>query len=778
MKKPGNDRLPTRHRFGNRIARRWLLFLCALVAGGWSGLSAPWNFWLAAKAYAATNALTPIVRQAERFDLSPPLRNIEPAKSPASFAADGAQRVIPLHRIQRARATAAAAATAAVADQDPVVQSFAPAAKTPAPTITFEGISNADNSLINHFTVLPPDTVGDVGPNHYVQAVNTLIQFYSKSGEPLLPAGPVPISTIFAGFGGHCETDDDGDAIVLYDHLADRWLISQFAAFTSGPPYHQCIAISQTGDPTLEYHRYDFAMPNNKLNDYSKFGVWPDAYYMSDNQFAPPSFNFVGAGVFAFERDKMLVGDPASFIYFDLATLDPTIGGMLPADLDGPAPPAGTPNYFAYFTAGELGDPQGDGLRIFDFHVDFATPANSTFTERSGSPLAAAPFNPVLCPDFYECIPQRGTKVKLDSLADRLMFRLQYRNFGTHESLVTNHTVNAGSGKAGIRYYELRATPPGGDFVVNEQATFAPDANHRWMGSAAMDSAGNIAVGYSVSSSTLFPSIRYAARLATDPPGGLFQREATLQAGGGSQTESDPLFGAGRWGDYSALSVDPVEECTFWYTQEYYATTSPAGWQTKIGSFRLPGCIHDLAVVKITAKATVKGPGPVIAPVAVKIQNRGDHSEFIDAADLGDGTTSGLVRLSVSPIDDDSEVCQTAGVALDSAKNAALFSGGAKVLKPKKNLTVNFLVTYNCTNVQAVNRSDLSRGDYQYVATVYHDVLDGNADGHIEDDSCPHDALPGRLDANPPPNGVKDVGCGAKKPDDTLGAAVQTDVIQ
>jgi hypothetical protein len=769
MKTSRTDQPQTPTASGKRISNRWVLCLCALVAGEWAAVPARRIIWPAGSAIAATNAPTPVVRRAERFDLSPPLRDIEPVKSPASFAAGGAQREIPLGRLRRTRLTAASDKKEDAPSLDPVVQSFAPVPKTPAPTTAFEGISNADNIAVTGFSVLPPDTNGDVGPDHYVQAVNILLKIFNKSGTTLW--GPLPISTLFAGFGGPCETNDDGDPIVLYDHLADRWLISQFADV--GPPSHQCIAISQTGDPTGAYFRYDFAMPNNKFNDYPKFGVWPDAYYMTDNQFTPPTFPFSGAGVFAFERDKMLIGEPASFIYFDLATLDPSIGGMLPADLDGPAPPLGTPNYFAYFTATEFGDPQGDGLRIFDFHVDFATPANSTFTEHGGSPLATAAFDPVLCFAFYECLPQPGTSVKLDSLADRLMFRLQYRNFGSHESLVTNHTVNAGAGKAGIRYYELRATPPGGAFVVNEQATYAPDGNHRWMGSAAMDSAGNLAVGYSVSGANLFPSIRYASRLASDPPGGLFQGEATLQKGGGSQTSP-----TSRWGDYSALSVDPVEECTFWYTQEYYATASDRGWQTKIGSFRLPGCIHDLAVVKISAKATVKGAGPVTAGVAVKIQNRSDHLETIDSVDLGDGVSSGLVRLNVTVVDLGVEVCQPAGVVLDGAKNAALFSAGAKVLKPKKKLTVNFLVTYQCANAQPLNKADPSRGDYDHVATVYHDVLDGNADTHAEDDSCPHDALPGNLDSNPPPKGATDKGCGAKKPDGTLGAPVQTDVIQ
>lgn len=771
------DRIPASNSKRKPSLQRRLLFLSALIGAHGVGFAPSGQVTPASAAEGVFNSPTPIVRRAERFDRSPPLRDIEPVKSPASLAAAGAaEREIPLGRLRRTRPTAPSDTKEAAEVLDPVVQSFAPTPKTPAPATAFEGIRNADNIAVTGFSILPADPVGDVGPNHYVQAVNNLFKVFSKTGTGLL--GPMPISDLFTGFGGPCEDTNDGDAIVLYDHLADRWLISQFALPTDPsnpnifvPPFHQCIAISQSGDPTGAYHRYDFAMPNNKFNDYPKFGVWPDAYYMSDNQFTGNSFD--GVGVFAFERDKMLLGDPASYIYFDLDIVDPLIYSMLPADLDGPAPPAGTPNYFAYFTSRSpfFGDPQ-DGLRIFNFHVDFATPASSTFTEHGGSPLATAPFDPVLCPAFYECIPQKGTNVKLDSLPDRLMFRLQYRNFGTHESLVTNHTVDAGSGHAAIRYYELRATPPGGNFMINEQATYAPDANHRWMGSAAMDSTGNIAVGYSVSGANLFPSIRYAARLATDPPGGLFQGEATLQAGGGAQ-----LSNTSRWGDYSALSVDPAEDCTFWYTQEYYPTTSQRGWQTKIGSFRLPGCIHDLAVIKITAKPVVKAAGAVTAGVAVKIQNRSDHSEAIDPGDLGDGVSSGLVRLNAAVIDDDGEQCQAAGVVLNDAKNGALFANGAKVLKPKKMLTVNFLVTYECTNAQPLNRSDPSRGDYQYVATVHHDVLDGNIDDHAADDSCPHDALPGSHDANPPPTGVADKGCGSRKPDGTLGGPVQTDVI-
>lgn len=455
--------------------------------------------------------------------------------------------------------------------------------------LSFEGVGNDDNLGQLGRRVLPPDPNGDVGPNHYVQTVNLLVQVFDKAtGTAVLPV-PVPISSLFASFGGPCEMTDDGDPIVLYDSLADRWLISQFAL--SGPPFHQCVACSQSGDPTGAYFLYDFEMPNNKLNDYSKFGVWPEAYYMTDNQFTSATGPFAGGGVFAFDRAKMLVGDPsASFLYLDLAFIDPTIGGMLPADLDGPPPPIGSPSYLAYFTATEFGD-RRDALRVFELHADFSTPPQLTFTERPESPIATAAFDPLFScgSSGQDCIPQPSpadSLSKLDVLADRLMHRLQYRNFGTHESLVVNHTVDvSGTSHAGVRYYELRRNLPGGAFFFTEQASFAPDSRHRWMGSAAMDHQGNLAVGYSVSSAMTFPSARYAGRLATDPPGGLFQGEGTLQAGAGSQTSP-----TSRWGDYSMLTVDPVDGCTFWYTTEYYSTSSSNQWRTRIGSFKFPAC--------------------------------------------------------------------------------------------------------------------------------------------------------------------------------------------
>ncbi len=271
---------------------------------------------------------------------------------------------------------------------DPVVQSAPGPQAIPAPLASFEGINNQENATVVGLYVVPPDTVGDVGPNHYVQAVNLLFRVFDKSGTSLL--GPLPMSSLFANLGGICSTTDDGDPIVLYDPLADRWLLTQFA---DASPAHQCVALSRTGDPTGAWFLYDFTMPNAKFNDYPKLGVWPDGYYMRRQ----PAPGLPGRGVFAFDRAKMLEGDPsAGYIYFDLDSADPTIGGLLPSDVDGlTPPPAGAPNVFAYFTATEFGDAQ-DGLRLFSFHADFANPGASTFDERPESPIAVASFDPTM----------------------------------------------------------------------------------------------------------------------------------------------------------------------------------------------------------------------------------------------------------------------------------------------------------------------------------------------------------------------------------------------
>ncbi|HEV7473039.1 MAG TPA: carboxypeptidase regulatory-like domain-containing protein [Pyrinomonadaceae bacterium] len=471
------------------------------------------------------------------------------------------------------------------------------------PSLSFEGISIADTIAAGQ-GFLPPDTNGDVGPAHYVQSVNSAFRVWDKAGNPLTPL--TTLSTLFAPLGAPCGSSDDGDPIVVYDQLADRWLISEFCT-VANPNNHQIIAISKTGDPTGAYYLYDFMMPNNKFNDYPHFGMWPDAYYMTDNQFNQAGTAFLQGGVFAFDRTKMLVGDPtASFIYFDTAVLFPPggangpdgIGGMLPADMEGYIPPsAGAPCPFAYFQAGEFGEP-GDQLRIFDFHADFAVPANSTFTERTGSPLAVAAFDPIPVPNSRNVVPQPPPATAgsfVDAISDRLMYRLSYRNLGSSEKLVANHTVNAATNpvfRAGVRFYELTRATPAAAFTIAEQQTWAPaDTEHRWMGSAATNFQNDLALGFSTSSATVFPSIRYAARLGTDTPGtGLVQGETSIIVGGGSQTST-----SGRWGDYSDLTVDPSDDCTFWYTQEYYSVSSEPGnttapWHTRIAKFAPGPC--------------------------------------------------------------------------------------------------------------------------------------------------------------------------------------------
>ncbi len=443
----------------------------------------------------------------------------------------------------------------------------------PTPLGGWNGI-NSFNSFCN---CLPPDTNGDVGTNHYFQTVNTAFQIWDKNGNSLF--GPAPNNLLFNGTGNACETTNDGDPVVLYDQLADRWFFTQFAnVFTNGP-YYQCFAVSTTGDPTGTWNRYWYVFPNNLLNDYGKFGIMPDGYYMTANLFN--GNNWGGAAVLAFERQKMLLGQTAKAVYFNLGVDD--WGGMLPADFDGSTLPPGSGNYFAEvqdYAWDPYNIPQ-DQMAIWKMVPNWTTPANTTLTNIAN--LKVKNFNGILCNFSRSCVPQKGTSRKLDVIADRTMYRLQYRNFGSYETLVTNHTVKANS-RAAIRWYEIRVT--GGVPAIYQQSTFAPDdVAWRWMGSAAMDKQGNLAVGYSKSSTTMYPGIFYAGRLFSDPLNSLAQGEARMKRGEGSQTSM-----YSRWGDYSMLAVDPSDDCTFWYTTEYYKAVSDRNWKTWIGKFKYPGC--------------------------------------------------------------------------------------------------------------------------------------------------------------------------------------------
>ncbi len=457
----------------------------------------------------------------------------------------------------------------------------------PPPLLSFDGMNNIDNGINHGILVLPPDTNGDVGPNHYVQSMNILLRVFDKNGTALSP--PFKMSSLFAALGTPCSTRDDGEPTALYDPLADRWLMSQYCNLS--PPFRQMIAISKTGDPMGSYYVYEFIMPNFKQNDVSKFGVWSNAYYMAADLFL--GSDYVGAGALAFDRDKMLKGDPtAKYIYFEMPSATTArIGGLLPADLDGlTPPPANVSGLFMGYTATEYGDAQ-DALRIFELRPDFARPLESTFLEIPGSPIAVAPFDPT-SPAGRNDIFQPPPGEMLDANSDRLMYRLAYRNFGSRESLVVNQTVRVTpidqQYHAGVRLYELSRPNTASPFTPNVQTTIGVAGENRWIGSAAQDHQGNLAVGYNTGNIVKEPAIIYTGRAATDPPGTL-RSEASLIEGTGVQT----AFGF-RWGDYTNMTVDPSDDCTFWYNGQYFTAESqaqsPFGWKTRIGKFKFPEC--------------------------------------------------------------------------------------------------------------------------------------------------------------------------------------------
>jgi Putative Ig domain len=466
---------------------------------------------------------------------------------------------------------------------DPVVQSRPGIRAAVATTNNFDGISVA--SAGNPCNCAPPDPNGAVGTTQVVEIVNTAIAVYSKTGGTIM--APTASNSLWSGFGGSCQTTNDGDGTVAFDRLANRWVIQQFANVRSvAGPYFECVAVSTTADATGTYNRYSFQFTN--FPDYPKLSTWPDAYYTTYNMFTPGGGAFVDAEICAMNRANMLTGAAATQQCF---TTDANHGGILAADVDGPtAPPAGEAE-----TVMGIGT-TATTLSFWHFHVDFTTPANSTFTGPTN--LTVASYS-TAC-GGGTCIPQGGTPQQLDSLGDRIMYRLAYRNFGDHESLVTDHSVTAGT-STGVRWYEFRLS--GGNPTVFQQGTYAPDATFRWMGSIAMDHVGNIALGYSQSSSTTHPSIRFTGRAPGDPAGTMTQAETTVFTGGGSQTG-----GLSRWGDYTSTQVDPSDDCTFWYTDQYIPANGSFNWNTRLASFQLPGCAAPANTV------TVNNPGNQSTP--------------------------------------------------------------------------------------------------------------------------------------------------------------------
>ena len=509
--------------------------------------------------------------------------------------------VLELERRQTAQLPSSAGPPPSPLERDPLLalqEAFSPAGTLRAllpPTVNVEGIG-FDRAL-------PPDTVGDVGPDHYIQLVNgrigSLFSIYDKAGNRL--AGPTLLELLGPpGFPDFCDFQN-GDPIVLYDRAAERWLMMELAQVTILGLFisHLCIYVSQTSDPVgggwLRYAVFTPFFP-----DYPKLAVWPDAYYVTTNEpFSSP--------IYALERSAMLAGEPARA----QRVTTPRLPGfpfqaLTPADLDGAhPPPAGSPAYFIRHRDDESHDfppdPSRDFLELFEYRVDFSDPAGSELTGPIFIPVAE--FDSNLCGlSSLECIPQPLTSQRLDPLREVVMWRLQYRNFETHETLVGNFTVDVDdTDHGGIRWFELRKTGAGG-WETFQEGSFAPNALHRWMGSIAMDGEGNIALGYSASAAHVGPSIRVTGRRAGGPPGVMTEPERNIVQGG-SQT------GSSRWGDYSAMSVDPVDDCTFWYTNEYLPRTAAFDWSTRILRFRFRSCGNLPPVPVVEAVTPVECDG-------------------------------------------------------------------------------------------------------------------------------------------------------------------------
>ena len=459
--------------------------------------------------------------------------------------------------------------------------------------LNIDGLGQGQYGFLLEFS--PPDTNGAVGATQYVQWVNAEFAVFDKTTGALL-AGPTEGNALWAGFGGGCESNNDGDPIVQYDKIAQRWILTQFSFSTL--PYTQCVAVSTTSDATGTYNRYAFSFGDSDFADYPKLSVWPDAYYMSFNLFLNGA-SFIGPDACALDRNAMLAGNPAQIVCFQQPS---SVASLLPSDMDGTIPPAaGEPAFFMNFGK--------NTIQLWKFHADFTTPANSTFTGPTLLPVASFTQR---C--FRSCVAQPGTTQLLDGLGDRPMYRLAYRQFPNGvESLVFNHSISTG-----VRWYEVRS--PNATPAVFQQGTFGPDSTIRWMGSIAMDQSGDMALGYSVSSKSVYPSIYFTGRVAADVPGSM-EGEQLIVSGLGSQTG-----GQNRWGDYSAMTVDPADDCTFWYTQEYIQSTGSFNWNTRISNFSFPNCGTNsgaTAVLSATKLTFPKTPIGQTTSLSVTLTNTG-----------------------------------------------------------------------------------------------------------------------------------------------------------
>src|SRR6266496_4564247 len=553
----------------------------------------------------------------------------------------------------------------------------------------------------------PPDTNGRVGAIQYVQWNNTSFAIWDKSGTRLY--GPVAGNTLFQPRGVVCATHNDGDPVVAYDILSGRWILSQFLIGASPDFSHQCVAVSATGDALGSYYLYDFVTDSTNFVDYPKIGVWPDGYYMTGHVFNAAGTSYLAGRIFVFERDKMLQGLPARQLQADLRKYNGRAQyGFLPSDLDSLTPP---PAGEAAFVIGP--DPVSnrnlDSTRVA---VTWRNTPRITLTETriaatwSVPPCVGSPSNA----DF-NCVPEPSPATAadyLDNLSFHLMYRLPYRNFGgspVQESLVGNISVKGSASQpkhGAIRWYEFRnagssSTTPS----VFQASTYDPDNAYRWLGSIAMDKDHNIALGYSKSSLLVKPSIFITGRLSTDPLSTL-GTEAQVQAGIGVQQA-----GGNRWGDYSAMTIDPVDQCAFYYTNEYLKTNSQFNWSTRIASYRFPSCASAPAWGTLTGTVRSSPSNAPLSGVIVTLSN----------GYAGATNANGVYSFLVPP-----------GTYTATAADADRNCTSASPPSPTVTITSGGTTTQNFSMVGTSN--------LELNAVAINDATSGNGNGVINSNEC------------------------------------------